>query len=189
MRAAFCAAALALAGCNANPLLKMAAADYAPLRAGSNWVYVDAAGGPAFSTTVLSVSGQQMDVANYEGLPGTSTLLVTGASVELLGAQAQIDRKLPYLTGNKWNLFAPPGSLSTRSVDGYESLVTPAGSFERCFRLKTETQAYNSGSGLTTTTGSLIWAAPNVGDVQYADVDSAGNVAVTAKLASYSLGQ
>jgi hypothetical protein len=188
MRAALFAFAFALAGCNANPLLKMAAADYAPLRAGSNWVYVDSAGAAAFTTRVLSVSGQYMDVANYEGLPGTSTLRVTGAMVEILGAQAQVDRKLPYVTGNKWNLFAVPGSTSTRSVDGYETLLVPAGRFERCFRLKTETAAYNSGTGLTTTTGGLIWAAPSVGDLQYASVDAAGNVAVTASLASYSLG-
>jgi hypothetical protein len=128
------------------------------------------------------------NISNYAGLPGTRSVTVTGSQIIVFGIG--LDRKLPYVTGNRWELsMGSPGVTALRSVDGYEDLATPAGSFPRCFRLKTEINSYDSGSGLTTTTGTFIWVAPNVGDAQYADISQDGTVTVTARLSSYSLGQ
>lgn len=179
-----------MAGCGANPLLKMAAAEYAPFAAGSTWNYERSWGAPVFSTKVLSVSKvggiSVYNISNYAGIPGTSAVIVSAGNIMANGV---LQRKLPYVIGNRWDLPPTPTTTFHRTVDGYDNIDTKAGVFVRCFRLKTEINSYNSVLNVTTTTGTFIWAAPNVGDVQYADIDSSGAVSITARLSSYSLGQ
>jgi hypothetical protein len=181
-------AAAGLVGCGSNDVLQMAAANYAPMPAQSSWTYVTPGGAAGFTTKVLSATQSSgtwiYSVQNYEGLPGTSAIAATGASVVFLGPPAVLDRVLPYVTGNTWSvLTTTAGVTQIRSVDGYDSLVVPAGSFPRCFRLKTEIDTAGNSP-----TGAFVWVAPNVGDVQYAGEDTAGNVTIQYQLSSYSLG-
>jgi hypothetical protein len=188
-----------LFGCGSSPLLKMAGADYSPWRLGSDWIYQNPAGAAAFERKVvgsgMSNGFNAFQVNTYDfGLGTTTTTQVydAGSSIQIYSLVSGwvVDRKLPYVVGNNWDMPSPGPNLSQkRFVDGVENVATPAGTFVRCFRLRDEIDSFDSSTGLTSTTGDYIWAAPDVGDVQYAGIDINGVVTVTARLSSYSLGQ
>lgn len=188
---------LLLVSCGANPLLKNAASDFAPVRQDANWVYVKPDGSSAFSATVVANSIYQgKDAFQLRiDIPSSASVLQwwarTGSTLERWDSSLGwvVEDKLPYVLGNRWDL---PSTVANRSfrrfVDGQEQVATPAGTFNGCFRVKTEQYDYNSGTGLTVTTGTFTWAAPDVGEVKGADINAAGDVTVTHLLSSYSKG-
>jgi hypothetical protein len=198
---------LAMSSCDSNPLLQIAAANYSPWQVGSNWIYQNAAGARAYNRKVQA-SGTYMGLNALEvktsyllpgiaptvpGLSvGTMALADGGSTIQIYSPSFGwvIDRKLPYVLGNNWSM---PSSITTtteiRIVDGMENVETPAGIFVRVFRLRDQITSYDAASDVTTTTGDFIWAAPNVGDIQFANIDANGVSTITARLSSYSLGQ
>ncbi len=186
---------LLAAGCGQNPLLKIASYDYAPFKVGSSWTYLAPDGSPGFerrlvaSTVYAGKAASQMDTL-AGGLTTTAYVAHSGSAIQIYSATDgwYTARKLPYVTGNRWDLPGS-GSFSFRVyVEGNEDVTTPAGEFKSCYRLRTEIADYNSGTGVTTTTGALAWAAPGVGDVKMASLDSAGTVTVDFVLSQYSPG-
>jgi hypothetical protein len=192
MRAlALALAALSLAACGANPLLGTLASDYAPIRVGSQWSYRSPDGS---TTLVRAVSA----AGPYQGLQAfTVDSSLNGAAPtqshlafrdgDLLQHSASLgwilSRRLPLVTGNRWDVPSGSALISTVViVDGIERVVVPAGNFAAAFRLRTRSEVYDSGSGVTSTVESLAWAAPDVGDVRYATVASDGTVTTTLEL-------
>ncbi len=189
-------AVLSLSACGQNPLLKSVSADFAPIRVGSQWSYVNANGAAALERHVSgagSVFGRDaFSVVTQVGVAAPSTeywSLNVGALERhdpVLGWTLM--RRLPYVFSNKWDLATGNAPVSAvQSVEGLESVTTPAGKFDNCYRLKTKTSTFDAVNDVTNTVESLVWAAPNVGDVRYADVDSSGNVQVTLALSSYRI--
>lgn len=185
--------------CNANPLLKNLTSNFTPLKAGSHWVY----GVPDGS---LTVTRQVMGTVPYagrmafhfrdsysNGLPASNSYRAWGAAGALdqysVAEAAWVAyRRLPYVTGNHWALSSSVPNISADvKVEAIEDVRVAAGAFANCFRLKTKVFVYDSSSGITTTTESLVWAAPDVGDVRYASVDLSGTVTTTLELGSYNL--
>lgn len=200
MRAALAVAALALAlglaACNANPLLRAAASDYAPLRVGSRWEYRSPDGATTLSREVTargSFAGRDAYTV--------ATRVDSGPAVEshlafeqgdLLRHDAALgwvlERRLPLVSGNRWPLdTGDPLVTSIRVVDGLEDLEGPLGAYKACFRLRTRTESFDPGSGLTSTAESLAWAAPGIGDVRYAVIGQDGAVSTTLELVGVSL--
>lgn len=188
--------ALALAACNANPLLKAAASDYAPLRLGSRWDYKSPDGATTLARIVSSAGP-------YQGLDAftVDSSLNSGPVVpaywafkdgELLQHSASLgwilSRRLPLVNGNRWTV--PSGSAlatTTVQVDNLEKATVPAGEFDGCFKLRTRVATYNPLSGLTSTAESLVWVAPGVGDVRYASLAADGSITTTLELVGYSI--
>jgi hypothetical protein len=188
---------LLLAGCGENPLLEMAASNYAPSSVGANWVFAGENGSSGFTTQVTGsvvVAGvNALSIANFYdpliGAPSSEDLQETGSALLVYSPSLGwiVDRKLPYVVGNNWSMPSNSSSVTIqRFVDGVENVLTPAGKFYNCYRLRDQISTY---TGVTVTTGDYIWTAPNVGDIQYASVDSSGNETINYELSSYSLGQ
>jgi hypothetical protein len=187
-----------LQACGQNPLLRTASSDFSPIRVGSQWSYISPSGGFGVSRVVTAtgqVQGREaftfIDSVTGQA-PQTSFWSQQSGALEkydpTLGWTLQ--RRLPYVTGNKWVLASTNALASTiQSVDGIETVSTPAGKFSACYRLKTDTSTYDPVGGVTTTSESLLWAAPDVGDVRFASVDVSGNVNVTLELSSYRIPQ
>ena len=185
-----------LQGCGNNPLLRTASADYEPIRVGSQWTYTSPSGGPGLTRQVTAAGLQQGRDAftvsqTIGGVPSTEFWSLRSGALEIysvsLGAWT-LARRLPYVPGNKWDLAT--GSVlssSIQTVEALESLDVPAGKFPGCYRLKTRTNTYNPGSGLTSTAETIVWSAPDVGDVRYASVDTSGTVNITLELSSYRI--
>jgi hypothetical protein len=189
-------AGLGLASCNANPLLKAAASDYAPARVGSKWAYAS----PDGTVTVLrTITG----AGPYQGLDAfsvdtsvnggaASTTYVAFKDGDELTYDATLGwilfRRLPLVSSNKWTVpSTDPLVTQTVIVDGLEKVTVPLGAYEGCWRIRTRTETYNPGSGLTATAETLAWAAPDVGDVRYANLASDGTTTVTLELTGVTL--
>src|SRR5260221_101607 len=173
---------LLMPACGQNPLLKMTASDYQPIRLGSQWDYITPSGATFSRKAVASLNYAGKDAFQIDtyflGITSTSYVAYDGASVQVYNASTgwTISRKLPYVTGNRWDLpTTVPNQALKLYVDGNEDVVTPAGTYRRCFRLRQETSTYSPGSGLTSTsTSAYFWSAPDVGDVQPASVGGSG---------------
>jgi hypothetical protein len=185
-----------LVGCGQNPLLSSVSADYAPIRLGSQWTYTDPAGSLSFSRQVSAagvVQGRNAFtvVSQIGALPASTNYwsLQSGAWESYSAALGwTLLRRLPYVPGNKW--LVPTGNpLITvlQSVEALESVDVPAGRFPGSYRLKTQTSTYDPLADVTATAESLLWAAPNVGDIRYATVAANGTVTVTLELSSYRI--
>jgi hypothetical protein len=187
---------LGLASCNANPLLKAAASDYAPLRVGSKWSYTS----PDGTVTVQrAVTGSSF----YQGLDAfsvdtsinagpASTVYIAFQDGDELSYDTTLGwilyRRLPLVSSNKWTVpSSNPLVTQTVIVDGLEKVTVPLGAYEGCWRIRTHTDTYNPGSGLTSTAETLAWAAPDVGDVRYADLAPDGTITVTLELTGVTL--
>ena len=190
------AAVALLAACGQNPLLKLATADYAPFKVGDQWTYAKAGGGTSVRTVVaaLAYAGRSAYQVNvYDSALGTTSPTYTsddGAELDvydpILGWV--LSRKLPYVVGNRWALpQSQPNRTDTLFVDGTEKILTPAGSFANCFRLRQQSTVI-AGGVTTTSTTAYLWAAPDVGDVQAASVDLSGTSSVTSQLSSFKAG-
>lgn len=189
-------ALLALAACGQNPLLKSVSADFAPIRVGSEWNYVDPAGSGTMSRKVIGAGTYQgreafTVVTQVNSLPPTTDYwsFSNGVLEEYDATLGWILlRRLPYVFTNKWNLeTGNPLVTSVQTVESLETITTPVGKLAGTYRLKTKTSTYDAVNDVTNTVESLLWAAPNIGDVRYADVDASGNVTVTLTLSSYRI--
>lgn len=187
---------LGLAACNANPLLKSAASDYAPMRVGSSWDYMSPDGTVTLSRKVIAAGpyqGKEAFTLSTSVNAGPASLsYVAFEDGALLQYSASLGwilaRRLPLVNNNKW--VVPSGSAlvtSTMVVDGLEKVDVPAGSFEASFKVRTRTETYNPGTGLTSTAESLLWAAPGIGDAQYASIAADGTRTITLQLVGYSI--
>jgi hypothetical protein len=188
-------AALGLTACNANPLLKAAASDYAPARVGSHWDYKSPDG-------AISVSRGITGSGVYQGKDAFTVMTSVNsgpASTNYIafegGDELQYDsslgwilyRRLPLVTNNKWVVpNTNPLVTTTVIVDGLERVTVPVGAFDGCFRVRTRNETYDPVADLTSTAETLAWAAPDVGDVRYGTL-SGGAVTVTLELTGYSL--
>lgn len=187
---------LGLASCNANPLLKAAASDYAPARVGSQWSYASPDGSVTLQRAITGSSFYQgLDAfsvdSSLNGGPA-STFYVAFQDGDELSYDSTLGwilfRRLPLVSNNKWTVpSANPLVTQTVIVDGLEKVTVPLGAFEGCWRIRTHTETYNPGSGLTATAETLAWAAPDVGDVRYADLAADGTVTVTLELTGVTL--
>jgi hypothetical protein len=220
---AFLGAAALSAGCDTNPLLQMAEANYSPVVAGSTWIYKSPDLAHA-ETTVVSV-GALATVQGRAAYPftvaasGTTTHNYTYDVNVQSGAMDVYDpnqaavgwflwRRLPYEPGDSWPAakyipdYQPVLSntagvvdegIWTQPIPGSEtqtatvsttiaSVTVPAGKFTSCYEITTEIDSVTLG-----TYDTIAWAAPNVGDVQYATVDSSGNQTVVLQLQSYHI--
>jgi hypothetical protein len=187
-------ALLLLAACGQNPLLKTAAADFAPFRVGSQWTYTAPSGAAGFSRQVTAAGPYQgrsaFTLVDTGTISGTSYWSFEQGALEDYSAGGwTLRRRLPYVSGNKWALpGALPNISRTQFVEGIESVTVPAGKFDACYKLRTKISTYDSATDLTTTVDEAIaWAAPNVGDVRYATVDALGAVTVVLELSSYNI--
>ena len=188
---------LGLGSCGQNPLLRSASADFAPVKVGSQWSYSSPSGSLTVSHEVTASGPAQgrdaYTVATRINSAAATTDLwsLSSGALEEYDASAGVwtlQRRLPYVTGNKWNLPTSNGLVtSVQQVEGFDNLTTPAGKFDACYRLKTKTSTYDPVNDVTNTAESLLWAAPNIGDVRYATVDAAGVVTVTLELSSYRI--
>lgn len=187
---------LGLGACGQNPLLKSVSADFAPIRVGSEWSYADPAGSGTLTRKVTGAGTYQGREAftvqsQVNALPATTDYWSFSN-----GALERYDptlgwillRRLPYVFTNKWDLpTGDPLVTSVQSVESLETITTPVGKIAGCYRLRTKTSTYDAVNDVTNTAESLLWAAPNIGDVRYADVDASGNVTVTLTLTSYRI--
>jgi hypothetical protein len=185
---------LLLGACNANPLLKTVASDYAPIRLGSAWNYKSPDG-------TVSVSRQVSAAGTYNGRDAFTLqqqINAFPATLDHLSIERgeiswwdstlgwTLWRRVPYINGNKWELATGnPNITQYQFVDGTEKIEVPAGVFENCFKLRTKTLTYSG--GVTATTQAYAWAAPGVGDVRYASEDVNGNITVDLELVGYSI--
>lgn len=187
---------LGLGACNANPLLKAAASDYAPIRIGSSWDYKSPDGAIAVSRKVIGAGpyqGKEAFTLSTSVNAGPASLsYVAFEDGALLQYSASLGwilaRRLPLANNNKW--IVPSGSAlvtSTMVVDGLEKVDVPVGSFEASFKVRTRTETYDPGTGVTSTAESLLWAAPGVGDVQFASLASDGTQTITLELVGYTI--
>ncbi len=193
----FCAGLLMVcaAGCGKNPLLKAVTSDYAPLSVGDSWTYASPDGSKRVQVSVpgmATVAGTacfREQVVDQAG--NSSTQYVARNPDSLMAYDATlgtwyVDRRLPYVSGNRWNLPLAAGQLQdTRFVDGMENLGVPAGSFESCYKVRTLTVSQSAGVSSTAT--DLVWAAPDVGDIQMAHLDATGKVVVDYQLVQFHL--
>jgi hypothetical protein len=196
-RALGIAALLGLAACNANPLLKEAASNYAPAKVGSRWDFQDPAATLSVSRKVTGTGPYQgkdaysVDTSINGGPPSTNYIAFEGGE-ELQYSSSLADwilyRRLPLVSNNRWSV--PSGNplvTTTVIVDGLEGVTVPAGRFDNCWRVRTRNETYDPVLDVTTTAETLAWAAPDVGDVRYADLASNGAVTVTLELTGYTL--
>jgi hypothetical protein len=184
---------LGMAACNANPLLHEASANYDPIAVGDQWSYGGANG------MLVTITGTQVyhgRLAYVENQVANSNHALTVNYWSFAGGDwLQWDssqnawtlyRRLPYVTGNSWPI---PSGLATVQidtiVDGTENLSLGSGYFANCFKLRTVTQSF--AGGVTSTTQTLAWAAPGIGDVQYGFVDASGTTNVTTDLTAYQV--
>jgi hypothetical protein len=187
---------LGLQACGQNPLLRTVSADFAPIRLGSQWTYTSPSGGPVFNREVTgsgTVQGREaFTVTEQLGAlpPSTDDWSLQAGTLEHYSPTLgwTLLRRLPYVPGNKWVLATGNSLISAvQGVEALDSVDVPAGKFPSCYRLKTKISTYDPVGGVTTTAESLVWAAPNVGDIRYADVDANGTVSVTLELSSYRI--
>ena len=185
---------LLVQGCGGpQPLLSLVEKDYQPVRTGSWWTYSPVGPGTAFTRTVTSAVNSQgrnaytvtlgaaapMPAARFSGLisPDGDGLFVWDATP----GTWRLERQLPYVVGSKWQLELSPGETSKEiEVNAMENVHTPAGVFTQCYRLVETTMAVSE-------TARIIWAAPDVGDVQYGYLSGNADVVVEHRLSSYFL--
>jgi hypothetical protein len=188
-RAGWIAALCFMAACNANPLLHEASADYAPLKAGDTWTY-DA----CETTTVGPEMMYQGRMAftlgssncHNNALGAVSVSFDGGNLLRFDGTAWRLYRRLPYVIGNSWPIFSYDPTLTINTiVDSTENISLASGYYANCFKLRTVTQAYSG--GVTTTTEADAWVAPDIGDVQYGQVDASGTASVTSVLTAYQV--
>lgn len=187
---------LSLSACGANPLLSTLASDYAPIRVGSHWSYRSPDGSTTLQRTVSAAGPYQGLEAftvdsSFNGAAATQSYLAFRDG-DLLQHSVSLgwilSRRLPLVTGNRWDVPSGSALISTVViVDGIERVVVPAGEFNAAFKLRTRSEIYDSGSGLTTTVESLAWAAPDVGDVRYATLALDGTITTTLELVGASI--
>jgi len=190
-------ASLLLAACGQVPLLKMASQDYAPVKVGATWAFVDASGALAFTDTIVARGvffgrdAYQRD-RYYVGLGLTSTayLAYSGSAIEQYSASQSawiLARMLPYVRENRWDV---PTGLTWSAVKIWvgenENLSLPYGPVNDCYLLKVDNTVMSGPTSSTTST--LIWVAPGLGDVQYGYLDASKTVQVTALLSAYTPG-
>ena len=200
---AFVALAL-LAACGSNPLLQMAGSNYAPLKVGDSWTYQAPAGGVKDVVSVTAYGVQQgreaYTVSIQTGAAAAAQYYVSlqaGALSVYDPQQAPqggwfLARRLPYEPGDSWPapIFEPaisgwsspadpwvlyaPGSVdqTTATVSTTISAITvpPANS-----RPATRSNLVTLTATGATVDGTVAYAAPNVGDVEYATTDANGN--------------
>jgi len=185
-------AGLALAGCGQNPLLRESTSDYLPLRVGSWWDYRAPGSGQTLRVTVSGGSPARLNfmpgigAASFQAFQRLPMALFLSAPG---GGALALERKLPYVVGDNYSL-APRSGEAARSlvVDGVDNgLVVPAGSFDRCYKLRTIHTYYDSALDLSTTASDLEWDAPDVGWIQSASLDDLGAATVTLQLSAYSI--
>jgi|GEM_PF-5125128 hypothetical protein len=193
-RAGWIAALLALAACNANPLLHEASANYAPLAVGETWTY-QGSGGQVLSRAVaasLTYQGRAaflvQEALNAVPQPNRYWSFNGGDWLQWNSSLSswELYRRLPYVTGNSWPIASgsPTVTMETK-VDSVENLSLASGYYANCFKLRTVSQSY--AGGVTTTTESDAWAAPGIGDVQYGQVDASGTASVLAVITAYQV--
>lgn len=189
-------AGLALAGCGANPLLSTAASDYTPFKVGSAWSYRSPDGATSVQRSVIAAgpyNGREaytLSTSINGGPASLSYLAYSDGELQQYSASLGwiISRRLPLVTNGKWSVpSGDPLVTVTVVVDGYENIAVPAGYFGNCFRIRNHTETFDTGSGTTSTAETLAWAAPNVGDVQYASLAADGSTTVTFELTGYSI--
>lgn len=187
-------AVLALGACNANPLLTMAASDYAPIRLGSSWDLKSPDGSVSVSRKIVAAgawNGRDAFTLQQQvnaGAPTLSYLSFDRGEYSLWDAALGwvLWRRVPYITGNKWDLSTgDPNITQIQFVEAPEKVDVPAGTFMNCFKLRTKTLTYSA--GITTTTQAYAWVAPGVGDVKYASEDSSGVLTVDLELVGYQI--
>ena len=155
--------ALGLSACNANPLLKAAASDYAPIRLGSHWDYKSPDGATSLARTVSAAGSYQgLDAfvvdSNINGSPSQSHIAFKdGDQLQYSASLGWIlSRRLPLVNGNKWSVPTGNSLVTTRVVvDGIEKVSLPLGDFDTCFKIRTVTDTYNAGSDFTNTVATL----------------------------------
>ncbi len=190
-------ASLLLVACGQVPLLKFASQDYAPIKLGSSWAFVDPLGAQIFSDQIVARSvffGQdayQRDRYDFGlGVTSTSYLKYSGNRIEQYSSSQAawiISRMLPYVRENRWSV--PTGltwSAVTVWVGENENLDLPYGRVNDCYRLKVDNIIF--AGAISSTTSSLIWVAPGIGDVQFGYLDASNTVQVTAQLSAYTPG-
>lgn len=181
-----------LTACNANPLLHEVSSDYAPVKAGQVWTYQE----PSGALFVRSVGApgpwngrQAYPVAQSDNGVDAGTLYWSFDGGDWLQWDATLGwilyRRLPYVPGNSWSV---PTTITTRTVlatvDGTENLALQA-YYANCFKIRRQTYDYDPLAGVTTSTQTLDWAAPGVGDVKEAQVDVSGTTTVLGELIRY----
>lgn len=192
---ALAVAALGLASCNANPLLKAAASNYAPAKVGSRWDYLSPDGTISLKRVITGAGPYQgreafsVDESINAGPASTGYMAFDGG--EQLRYNATLGwilfRRLPLVNNNKWKVPSTnPLVTVTTIVDGLEKVTVPLGAFDACFRVRTRTETYNPGTDVTGTAESLAWVAPDIGDLRYATLASDGAVTITLELTGYS---
>lgn len=188
-RAAVIGAALLGAGCAgapAPPVREAGPAAYFPLAVGNSWTYLDQspalpAGGRGATRTVRILErtpdGFYRDSERGELKVGPDC--VRDRLRQLLCAPLEV--------GNRWT-----STVSVASTERYEiaavgeTVVTPAGRFERCVRVR----AHNRAPGGADYVNELTYA-PGVGLVRietFAVVDGKATPQVRAVLSSYRVG-
>jgi hypothetical protein len=192
-RAAWIVALLGMAACNANPLLHEASANYDPIAVGDLWNYGGANGMLVTITGTQAYHGRPAYVADQ--VPNSTHVPALNYWSFAGGDWLQWDptlnawtlyRRLPYVTGNTWPIPSHQASVQIDTiVDGTENLSLASGYYANCFKLRTVTQSY--AGGVTTTTQSVAWVAPGIGDVQYGFVDASGTTNVTTDLTAYQV--
>lgn len=187
---------LGVAACNANPLLKAAASDYAPIRVGSSWSYRSLDGSITLDRAVVGAGSwdgkEAFTIATrVNGGPASNSYLAFEQG-DLLQHSATLGwilyRRLPLVNGNKWDV--PSGNplvTQTTVVDGIEKATVAMGEFETSFKVRTRTETYDPGNDVTATAEVVAWAAPGVGDVRYANLAGDGTLTTTFELVGYTI--
>lgn len=186
---------LGLAACNANPLLKAAASDYAPVRLGGHWDYRSPDGATSLARTVSAAGVYQgLDAfvvdSDLNGVASQSHIAFKDGDQLQYNASLGwiLSRRLPLVNGNQWPVPTGNSLVTTHVVvDGLEKVSLPMGDFDACFKIRTVTETYNAGSDVTTTATTLAWAAPGIGDVRYATVAADGSVTTSLQLVGYTI--
>jgi hypothetical protein len=193
-RAGWIGLCLALAACNANPLLHEASADYAPLAVGDTWTYRGSGGQVLIRAVAATLSYQGRAAYKVQetlnAVPQADRYWSFNGGDWLQWDSSlsawELYRRLPYVTGNTWPIASSDPTLTVDTiVDSVENLSLASGYYANCFKLRTVTQAYSG--GVTTTTESDAWAAPGIGDVQYGQVDASGTASVLATITAYQV--
>lgn len=171
---------------------------------GSTWNYTAVSGGVSFSRSVTAtavVGGESVQVLILTAFPGGAAqrlngpMRTTGEGLQLYGvpgapAAWSLERKLPYIIGSVWRLPNPPvvglpgGAAQWLGVNGIETVIVPAGTFERCYRLLETTLDVTK---VPDTSESVVWVSPAAGDVKYGHINTSGVLVTDHVLTSYVL--
>lgn len=180
---------LAALGCS-DLLFFRAGQDYFPLVGGSQWKYLAGTDTSYFEVAGdTSVGGQQATILLVDFVPefwlkraGTAEIrryarrtIIRGGDEYELEARYALRYLLPFVEGDSWaeTFRDTVVVLGTDTIDFYhrlqcrvgsaETVTTPAGSFDQCYRLE-YTEELRDGD--TTVTTFTEWLAPGVGLVR-----------------------